>query len=188
MWHIFDDLIEDLPEFEAHLEYEFKNERSEFVETSQTKAVPLKELFKELFSPNNLDNQDSTKMLEKITTIGTQALICELLEEKKATYKYLSISGTEFLHENCTNDVKRAIIGQWASNDLAKSSFARVTAQVQCYGQIGMSNAAAVINVARNGLLNHEGTKKQINHATTSTKKKQKDKKCGLYHGLPKEL
>ena len=51
-----------------------------------------------------------------------------------------------------------------------------------------MSNAAAVSNVARNGLLNRDVTKKQINHATTSTKKKQKDKKRGLYHGLPKEL
>ena len=30
--------------------------------------------------------------------------------------------------------------------------------------------------------------KKKINHATKSTKKKQKDKKRGLYHGLPKEL
>ena len=82
---------------------------------------------------------------------------------------------------------KRAILGQWASNDLAECSFAGVTEQVQCYGQIGMSNAAAVSNVARNGLLNRDDSKDQINHATTSTKKKQKDKKRGLYHGLPKE-
>ena len=51
-----------------------------------------------------------------------------------------------------------------------------------------MINAAAVSNVARNELLNRDGTKKQINHATNSTKKKQKDKKRGLYHGFPKEL
>ena len=31
-------------------------------------------------------------------------------------------------------------------------------------------------------------SKKQINHATNTTKKKQKDKKRGLYHGLPKEI
>ena len=60
---------------------------------------------------------------------------------------------------------------------LAESYFAGVTAQVQCYGRIGMSNAAAVRDVARNGLLNCDGTKK-----------KQKDKKRGLYHGLTKEL
>ena len=83
---------------------------------------------------------------------------------------------------------KIAMLGQWASNDLAESSFAGVIVQVQCYGRIGVSNAATVSDVARNGLLNRDGTKKQINHATNFTKKKQKDKKRGLYHGLTKEL
>ena len=94
------------------MEYEFKNKKSEFVKASQTKAVPLKELIKELFSPTNLGNQDSTKMLETITTIGTQALIYELLDEKKATYNYLSILGSEFSHEHCPDDVNRAMLGQ----------------------------------------------------------------------------
>ena len=113
------------------MEYELKNKKSDFVEASQTEVVPLKELIKELFSPTNLDNQDSTKMLETIATIGTQALIDELIDEKKATYKYLAISGSEFSNEHCLDDVKRAMLGQWASNDLAKSSFAGVTTQVQ---------------------------------------------------------
>ena len=64
----------------------------------------MKELIKELFLPTNRDNQDSTKMLETITTIGIQALIDELLDEKKAAYKYLSISGYEFSHEHCADD------------------------------------------------------------------------------------
>ena len=83
---------------------------------------------------------------------------------------------------------KRAMLGQWASNDLDESSYTGVTAQVQCYSRIGMSNATAVSDVVRNGLLSSDGTKKQINHATKITKKKQKDKKRGLYHGLPKDL
>ena len=37
-------------------------------------------------------------------------------------------------------------------------------------------------------MLNRDGKKKHINRATSSTKKKQKDKKRGLYHGLPKKL
>ena len=61
------------------MEYEFKK-KSEFVEASQTKTVPLKELIKELFLPTNHDNQDSTEMLETITTIGIQALVDELLD------------------------------------------------------------------------------------------------------------
>ena len=83
---------------------------------------------------------------------------------------------------------KIEMLGQWALNDFSESYFAGVIVQFQCHGRNGMSNAAAVRDVARNGLLNRDGTKKQINHATTSTKKKQKDKKRGLYHGLPKEL
>ena len=67
------------------MDYEFKNKKSEFVEASQTKAVPLKELIKELFSLTNLDNQDSTKILETITTICIQALIDALIDEKTST-------------------------------------------------------------------------------------------------------
>ena len=99
-------------------------------------------------------------MLETITTIGIQALIDELLDKKKATYKYLSISGSELSHENCPDDAKREMLGQWASNDSAKISFAVVTARVQCYGRIGMGNAAAVSDFARNGLLYLDVTNK----------------------------
>ena len=94
----------------------------------------MKELIKELFSPTNLDNQDSTEMLEMITTIGIQALIDELLDKKKFIYKYLYILGSKFSHEHCPDDVKRAMLGQWAWNYLAESSFAGVTARVQCHG------------------------------------------------------
>ena len=34
---------------------------SDYVVTSKDKAIPNKNLIKELFSPINLDNQDSTK-------------------------------------------------------------------------------------------------------------------------------
>ena len=96
MLHIFDKLLIDPPKFQAFIDYEFKNKMSEFVQASQTKAVPLKELIKELFAPTNQDNQDSTQMLENIAAIGIQALIDELEDQSKATYKYLSISGSKF--------------------------------------------------------------------------------------------
>ena len=51
-----------------------------------------------------------------------------------------------------------------------------------------MCAAAAVSDVARNGFLSRGSTNKQINRTTTSTKKQQKAKKHGVYHGLPKEL
>ena len=96
MLHIFDELRDELPEFKAFLEYEFENKKSACVEERNEKAVPLKELVKELFSPENLENQDSTDTLEKILAIGIAALVVEMENEKKTTYKYLSISGSEF--------------------------------------------------------------------------------------------
>ena len=56
------------------------------------------------------------------------------------------------------------------------------------YGNIVMYAAAAVSDVARNDFLSRGSMNKQINRTTNSTKKQQKAKKCGLYHGLPKEL
>ena len=168
MLHIFDDLRSELPEFDAYLKYEFENKKTEYVEASSTKAVPLKELIKEIFHPVDEDNRDSTEMLENLAGIGIAALIAELEDEKKATHKDLSISGTEFSYEHCPDDVKKAMIGKMASNDLAKSSFAGVTAQVQCYGRIGMCAAAAVSDYDRHGFL-HRGTlAKQIKRKSTT--------------------
>ena len=112
MLHIFDELRDELPEFKAFLEYEFDNKKSAYVEESNEKAVPLKEIFKELFSPENLDNQDSTDILEKIAAIGIVALVVKMENEKKATYKYLSISGSEFSYEHCPEDVKKSMLGK----------------------------------------------------------------------------
>ena len=190
MLHIFDELAEEIPEFKAHLDYEFENKMTEFVKISETKPVPNKELIKELFSPTDADNIDSTKVLEKITATGIQAMVDELVDESKASYKYLSISGLEFSYEHCPEDVKKAMLGKMASNDLAESSFAGVTAQVQCFGRIGMSAAAAVSDTARNGFLFRGGMEKRINRKRKrdSVNMPEKKKKTGLYHGLPKEL
>ena len=68
------------------------------------------------------------------------------------------------------------MLGKMAYNDLAEISFVGVTAQAQCYGRIGMRAAAAVSDVGRNGFLSRGGTKKQIHHATASTKTKAKEK------------
>lgn len=188
MLHIFDDLRSELPEFDAYLKHEFENKKTECVKASSTKAIPLKELIKEIFCPVDEDNRDSTEMLENLAGIGIAGLIAELEDEKKATYKYLSISGTEFSYEHCPDNAKKAIIGKMASNDLAESSFAKVTAQVQCYGRIGMCAAAAVSDCDKNGFLHRSTLVKQIKRKSTSSKKRKKEKKRGLYHNLPKEL
>ena len=100
------------------------------------------------------------------------------------------MSGSEFSYEHCPEDVKKAMLGKMASNDFAENSFAGVTAQIQCFGRIGMSAAAAVSDTARNGYLFRGEMPRRINRKRkrASATVPEKEKKHGLYHGLPKEL
>ena len=182
MMNIFDELVSELPEFKEYMTREFETKTSNFVVKSQTKAVPNKMLLEELFTPSDHDNQDSAEMLEQIAAVGIQALIDELEDQSKATYKYLSMSGSQFSWEHCPDDVKKDMLGTMASNDLAESSFAGLTAQVQCYGRIGMCNAAAVSDTGRNGFFSRPTTKKRKRDG------EKEEKKPGLFHGLPEEL
>ena len=43
MVNIFDELVQELPEFKAYLKREFKTKTTEFVQKSQTKAMPYKD-------------------------------------------------------------------------------------------------------------------------------------------------
>ena len=69
------------------------------------------------------------------------------------------------------------MMGKMATNDHAESSFAGVTSQVQYYGRIGMHNAAAASDTARNGFLQRPLTKKE-----------HESGERGLFHELPEEL
>ena len=107
-------------------------------------------MVEEIFSPQDRDNKDSTTMLETIGTIEFKATTKELEDKTKATYKYLSISGTEYSWEHCPENINKATLRKMVTNDLAESSFAGVTSQVQTYGRIGMFNAAAISGMYRN--------------------------------------
>ena len=178
MMHIFDQLRQELPEFDEYLDYMFETKSLDNVQSNaEQKQVINKRLIKELFAPSDRDNQDSTKMLEAIAAVGIQAFVDELEHKKKATYKYLSISGSAFSYAHCSDSEKANMIGKMAMNDQAESSFAGVTAQIQFYGRIGMCHAAAVSDTGRNGFLSRPTTKQDI-----------RDIKQGLFHGLPEEL
>ena len=62
-------------------------------------------------------------------------------------------------------------------NDLAESSFAGVTAQLQVFVRIGMSSAATISNMARNGFLDQPTTNKEMS-----------DNKTSLFHDFSEEL
>ena len=64
-----------------------------------------------------------------------------------------------------------------AVDDLAESSFYGVTSQMQVFCRIGMSSAAAISYMVRNGLLYQPTTTKEMS-----------DKKKIVFHDFPEEL
>jgi hypothetical protein len=125
------------------------------------------------------DNKDSTPLFENITAIAARAWIDERLDPKKATFQYLSESGSDYCWSHCAYEVKTALMGKMAVNDRAESSFAGATAQIQDYGRIGLANSdsAAISDMGRNGFLNRPLTKTDL-----------KGQKRGMFYSLSQEL
>ena len=56
----------------------------------------MNKLVEELLSPQDRGNKKSTTMLEKLCMIAVKDMIKDIEDKPKDTYKYLSISGTEY--------------------------------------------------------------------------------------------
>ena len=116
-------------------------------------------------------------MIEDLGVVSATRWEQDLPDPKKATYPLMSESGAEYSLDGSSNDLKEALLGFMAVNDLAESSFAGVTAQLQVFVRIGMSSAATISNMARNGFLDQPTTNKEMG-----------DNKTSLFHDLPEEL
>ena len=118
---------------------------------SGAKIVQFEELRKELFHPKDDTNKATDERLVELARIAATAMLQELHDEKKATYKYLSVSESDHSWKGCSDRVKEALLGKEATNDRAESALGGTTQQVQAYGRIGINNAAAVSDAKRNG-------------------------------------
>ena len=78
MMHIYDPLLDELPEFKTYMDYQCKDRTYYYSVSSNTKEVPLNKLVKEIFTPTKSDNQDSTNVLEKLAFIFIQELLDDL--------------------------------------------------------------------------------------------------------------
>ena len=68
-----------------------------------------------------------------------------------------------------------------AVNDSAERSFGALTGQLQCFGRIGLTNAAGVSQVRTNGDVSR-------GFETSSSNKKNKSNTVGFFHTLPDDL
>jgi hypothetical protein len=110
----------------------------------------------DLFSPVSLTNIRTIEMLIVLAKTAARAIYDELRDESKATFKYLSVSGSEYLWNGCGEARKKALLGKKATNDEAESALGGTTSNIQRYGQINISSAGAISDAKRNGFLQRE--------------------------------
>eukprot|EP00957_Ditylum_brightwellii_P166179 12651142-Ditylum_brightwellii.AAC.1 len=65
------------------------------------KAVSFAMIRDELFHPTNIDNKESTSTLEHLAPTEATVIIDDMTDQKKATFKYLSCSGSKYLWDHC---------------------------------------------------------------------------------------
>ncbi len=75
------------------------------------------ELRKELFHPSDPTNAATNNYLVQLARVAAQGILDELHNQKKATWKYLSISGSPVLSQGCPPNVWNELLGCEATND-----------------------------------------------------------------------
>ena len=169
MMGLFSELMDELPPFREFWEHKFEKQQMSVVSQTNTKVVHMARLRDELFHPVIEDNQNSQGIVEDLVGIVTGAFLEELRNTNKASYKYLSSSGSPFSYNHCPEDIKNKMIGKMATNDLAESSFGGLTSQIQKYSRIGIPGAAAITDAKRNKFFDRRG-------------------KTGIFHNFPEGI
>ena len=159
MMDIFKQYQKELPPFHKYWEIIFKKKQMKVISRKDgSKVVHYTRLLNSLFSPQREADLATTDMVHELGSIAASTIIRELLDQNKATYKYLSVSESEFSHRYSTVERKQSLIGIRATNDEAESVLGGATANIQRYGRISLSGAGAVGDMKRNAFL-HRPTK-----------------------------
>jgi hypothetical protein len=139
-------------------------------------VLQFAELRKELFHPidPNPTNASTDEHLVHLAKVAAQAILDKLCNEKKATWKYLSISRSPLLYQGCPPNVWNELLGREATNDRSDSALGGTMHQLQKYGRIGITNAAAISDAKTNGYFSR--------FSSNSNKMK------GMFHQFPQRI
>ena len=116
-----------------------------------SKSAPVQWVEEGVVLPKWLINDATNERLVQLAKVAAQPILNKLRDEKKATWKYLSISGSPVSYQECSKEVKEGLHGREATNDRSESAFGRTTHQLQKIGPIRIANAAAVSDAMMNG-------------------------------------
>jgi hypothetical protein len=152
MMGMFSKYVEELPPLKEYWTHLFEKKQMVLVAAeSGAKVLQFAELRKELFHPSDTTNIATDSRVAQLVGIAAKAIIDELHDEKKTTWKYLSILGSPLSFQGCKEEIKSALYGLEATNDRSESALGGTTHQLQQYDCKGISNAAAVSNAKTNG-------------------------------------
>ena len=177
MMNIFSVYQNELPPFKEYLDLMYKKKSMRVVaRKSGAKVVHLAKVRKCLFNPKNKTERKTSPRVIELASVAANAILTELRDPKKATFKYLSASKSKYCWSKCTDAMKKAMLGCKATNDEAESALGGTTSQIQQYGRIALSSASAISDIRRNGFLHRK------------TKSKNDDKSEGMFHQFPEEV
>jgi hypothetical protein len=97
-------------------------------------VLQFAELRKELFHRSDPTNAATDERLVQLARVAAQGILDELHDQKKASWKYLSILGSNFSYQGCPPNVRNELLGRDATNDRSESTLGRTTHQFQKYG------------------------------------------------------
>jgi hypothetical protein len=154
MMTIFKQYCKELPPFHEYWEIIFKKKQMKVISWKDgSKVVHNARLLKNIFSPLREANLKTTDRVHELGSIAATTIITELLDQNKATYKYLSVSKSEFSHRYSTEDRKKSLIGLRATNDEALSVLDGAIANIRRYGGISLFDVGAVGEMKLNAFL-----------------------------------
>ncbi len=180
MMAIFEEYLREISPFKFYWDDLFsKRQMSVITWKLGANVVHYARLLKQLFSPNRPADLKMGQRVIELARTAANAICTELQDEKKATYKYLLISGSEYSWNHCGEEKKKALLGNSATNDEAESTLGGTTANIQRFGRIALSSAGAVIDMKRNAFLKQDAI---------VTKKNPSTNPSGLFHQFPHEL
>ena len=169
MLDIFNEYRDELPPFQEYWDEIFTQKKISVVNRkSGTKELQFDHIRKVLWRPTQKADKQAKKQMTRITGIGCAAVVKEIDDEKKTTYKYSKASKSEFSWAYYPAQSRKDMLQCKATNDDAESALGGTTHQVQRFGRITVAAAGAIGDAWRNRFL-HRPTAK-------------KDKAKGMFH------
>jgi hypothetical protein len=116
MDNMFLEYRDELPPFQEYWNMLFKEKQMKVVARKDGTNVHFAQVRREAFNPSRKSSKDTTKTVLKLVPVAAEALLKELLDDKKATYKYLSVSGSEYSFKHASEERKASLIDRCSCN------------------------------------------------------------------------